>query len=322
MQQRVNRARAQVVAASADRIDIRYRFSSSTSQPCCPEHDSVRVRGTPLVVSPGVSNSHTMRNRIPSNDFTCMSCISQLPLTRAWWSFDENLWESNDLATGEINVDTLIASGPGNPPILGMVRGGWQLNGVQDYIEVANDPKVNFGQGNFTFEGWIKLDTALTYVGSFVLVNKMAGSGQYTGYMIGLTNRRLTLSLANNGTIQTWAPSSTSPQVSNSDDNWHHVAVSVSRANISTGIRFFLDGQQVAGTGNASSRSGSLTNTAPLRLGIGLGSISAAPRIKVGVDEFRLYNSALSPASILSIYNAGVFGVCKDFERPDWWPIQ
>ncbi|ATB39096.1 hypothetical protein CYFUS_004535 [Cystobacter fuscus] len=258
---------------------------------------------------------------VSPNDFACMSCVTKPASSVGWWSFDENFDDSYSLSSNGVNLDDRIAYDMYNAlPSAGKVHGAWQLDGVHDYVQVADHPSLNFGMTSFSFEGWVQLSTALTYAGSFVLVDKMAGNNPFTGYRIALTDRRLNLFLATGGLPYSWLSSAQQADLVPNDGQWHHVAVRVARASSPTGIQFYVDGGLV-GTGNAAVRSGSLTNTAPLKFGSGLNG-NIAQYTKIGVDEFSLYKRALDVSEIQRVYNAGRSGVCKDFERPEWWPTQ
>ncbi|HEX5747070.1 MAG TPA: LamG domain-containing protein [Archangium sp.] len=192
----------------------------------------------------------------------------------------------------------------------GWVRRAWQLDGVDDYVEVPNHSSLNFGTTNLSFEGWGRLSSAEAYTLSYSLLDKRMMS-PYRGYHIALQSRKMVLQLADGG-YTNWVSTIAIPN----DDHWHHVAVTVNRVS-STGINFYVDGQP-AGTFSPLARSGDLTNTAPLRFG--RSSLSNSGSIKMGMDEFSLYKRALSSTEIQSIFNSGRFGACKNFEHDDWWP--
>jgi len=133
----------------------------------------------------------------------------------------------------------------------------------------------------------------------------------YRGYHIALQNRKMVLQLADGG-YTNWVSTVAIPN----DDNWHHVAVTVNRLS-SAGLTFYVDGQP-AGTFSPLTRMGSLTTTANLRFG--RSSLSSSGSIKMGMDEFSLYNRALTSTEIQLIFNSDRFGACKNIDGEGWWP--
>jgi hypothetical protein len=93
------------------------------------------------------------------------------------------------------------------------------------------------------------------------------------------------------------------------DGNWHHVAVTVSRTSHS-GIRWYHNSVLV-GISDPTDRLGSLENNSPLRIG----SRTAAPPLSGwfagDLDELDIFNRALTPQEVASIFNAGALGKCR-----------
>jgi hypothetical protein len=92
------------------------------------------------------------------------------------------------------------------------------------------------------------------------------------------------------------------------DFTWHHVAVTVSRQS-TTGGQFYLDGAPAGPPFNPTVRPGSLTTSAPLRVGARTTSTSA---VFLGcIDEVEVFHRVLSLQEVALLHFAGPAGKCK-----------
>ncbi|MEX1275236.1 MAG: LamG-like jellyroll fold domain-containing protein [Bacteroidota bacterium] len=228
-----------------------------------------------------------------------IGCVDPPSGMVAWWPLDETSITkegsiSNDLA-GFNNVGTRVG---GPVPAAGKVLGGLQFDGVNDYVEVADHPELNFGRGDFSFDAWIQTTDS---IGAKDLVDKRASINGYVGYSFFLNNGKLSLQLAT-GSFTSY----TSP-VFVADGQWHHIAITVSRAS-QTGILFYLDGVDTQ-FGNPTLHPASLDHSGPLR--IGSQSFATDYLFKGILDEIELFNRVLTKAEIVSIFSAGSAGKCK-----------
>ncbi|MCL5029514.1 MAG: T9SS type A sorting domain-containing protein, partial [Bacteroidetes bacterium] len=212
----------------------------------------------------------------------------------AWWHLDYSARDGRQDIAGFNNVGTMI-NGP--LQVAGKVLGALQFDGVDDYVEVADHPELNFGTGDFSFDAWIKTSEN---IGVKQLVSKRSS----TGYGVFLNSGNLSLTLS----APSIAAMSWSPSVFVADGNWHHIAVTVSRTN-KQGIVFYLDGVATP-YGDPTPYQGSLTNSASLLIGA-----QQLPHpsfnFKGILDEIELFKRVLTPAEVLAIYNAGSAGKCK-----------
>ncbi|MFO0763213.1 MAG: LamG domain-containing protein, partial [Byssovorax sp.] len=133
------------------------------------------------------------------------------------------------------------------------------------------------------------------------------------GYSLFLSNGTLGFQMANglgSDVCSTSAISSCTNYISTSlvaDGLWHHVAVTVTRSS-PTGGTFYVDGCPVF-TFNPTFRPGDLTNTSMLTFGrrswLPSGFFAGA------VDEFHLYNRALTQAEVMSLGSSVGAGMCN-----------
>ena len=213
----------------------------------------------------------------------------------AWWPLDETSGSTSIDIAGFNNSGTRMNA---PTPVTAKVLGGLQFDGLNDYVNVSNQSELNFGTGDFSFDAWINTTDR---TGAKILVDKRTSSTGYRGYSFFLMNGKLALQMADGTYTQYFSP------VSVADGNWHHIAVTVSRAS-QTGILFYLDGVDTQ-FGNPTLRPGSLNNNGLLR--IGSQSFSLGYRFKGALDEIELFNRVLTKAEIVAIYKAGSDGKCK-----------
>jgi hypothetical protein len=221
-----------------------------------------------------------------------------------WWPLDD--------VSGGTTVAAINASGGANPslsgtpypaplgmggptPISGVVGGALSFDGVNDYVEIPDNAALNFGSGDFSIDAWIR--TTQTS-GINVILDKR--EQQPKGYSLYCYNGSLGLQLAIGGNYANYGSNAYV-----ADGNWHHIAVTVDRT--SNIIGWFLDGQPKAS--NANPLAGSLTNTSPLRLGVR--SFVLSGYWNGELDELELFNRALQPGEVWSIFAAGRLGKCR-----------
>jgi Tol biopolymer transport system component len=227
------------------------------------------------------------------------ACVAPPPLIAGWWTFDET--------SGTIAKDQLATSANGTliggaTRVPGMVNRALWLNGSSAYVEVPNVASLNPGAGNVSIDAWVKIDALADVNGVRVLVEKRADN-PWRGYSFFLYNGRLGVQLAD-GTASNFISTIAVP----ADKAWHLVAVTVERANVQ-GVRFYLDGAPVGVALNPTARAGSLSNTAPLRIG----SLTQSPGslFRGAIDELEVIRRVLTPAEVKGLYAASTCGKCK-----------
>ena len=234
---------------------------------------------------------------VTPSDLTCLGCVDPPSGLVGWWPLDEKYL---GYAATPLNWDTW-GWHVGNPvPMQGRVLNGLQLDGIDDYVEVDDWFELDFGVGDFSFDAWVRF-TASDSGGVRTLVDKRQTS-PYRGYSFFLYYGKPGVQLADGVGYGNFIASSAVP----ADNNWHFVAVSVSR---SQGASFYIDGILVNPPISVASRPGSLDNASNLR--IGTHSFDLYTSFKGGIDEVELFNRALTAQEVQSIYNAGFYGKCR-----------
>ncbi|BBD66269.1 thrombospondin N-terminal-like domain protein [Nostoc commune NIES-4072] len=176
-------------------------------------------------------------------------------------------------------------------PILDRIA---SFNGTSDFIEIPNNENLNFGTGDLSISAWVK--TTSTSGIEVILDKRVETTGPVQGYSLSNFNGNLLLQLADGVGNQFTNYVS---NISISDGNWHHVAVTVDRDQPDGG-RWYLDGVEVVGERFNPTRRGSLSNSKPLV--IGRRSDSPSPGFFKGeIGRVRLDKRVLSSQEIQAI---------------------
>ncbi len=214
----------------------------------------------------------------------------------AWWPLEDDAVFTFDPTVSEA-TGTSPGRRVGDPQAVpGKVNVALAFDGVQSYVEVDSTPALRFGTGNFSIEGW--LQTSQT-TGAQSILDKRGGG---VGYHLFLYRGRLGLQL---GDLYGYDNFGSGAYVA--DGAWHHFAVTVERRS-KKGIRWYLDGQEVAPRADPTLHPGSLDSSAPLRFAVRSSSLDGY--WKGALDELALYGRALQPEEVRSIYRAQTFGKC------------
>jgi len=223
-------------------------------------------------------------------------------------------WTFNDPGESDRVIDlvdgrhgTKAANGP--TPVAGMVGGAMYFDGVDDYVEIADDGELDFDEGDdFSIEFWYKAD-------SYSGVNTIYDNRFVEDYAQGITvltyNDMLCFQMADGGgsTICSNDPNTSSctnygTTIVVNDGDWHHVAIVVDRDEIGT---FYVDGDPLE-TFAATIRDGSMMNNCNGMFGRRVMTTPGYSRFTL--DEFAIYDEVLTPEAVAAIYAAGSGGKC------------
>ena len=232
-----------------------------------------------------------------------LSCVTPPNDMVAWWTFDEKSGQPLVDRAGVNNVGT----GINNPlSVPAKVAGGLKFNGTSNYVDVPNHAELNFGTGNFSFDAWIQTDDA-TIIRP--IIDKRSIS---IGYSIFLYKGKLSIQLNDSGPNTNYVST-----LFVADGKWHHIAITVARAN-KKGIIFYLDGVPTQ-LGDPTLRPGNLDNTEPLLIARSANdwdNNGNKIHFKGILDEIELFKGVLNPAEVQALYAAGSAGKCKDVPPP------
>jgi hypothetical protein len=158
--------------------------------------------------------------------------------------------------------------------------GGYQFDGVDDFVSVANNANLNFGTGDFSIE-W----QGVWQSGVIYFANKRSGSAgyqiylfsnQFNLYLQGASTRVLNYSLVSGAS--------------------YHINISIQRSSIAT---IYVNGSSVGTIDVSMDAANIISTTALLAFGSNLSGTFTTGNYYLS----RLYNKALSQSEVTSLYN-------------------
>ncbi len=164
-----------------------------------------------------------------------------------------------------------------------------RFDGTDDYITVGSSTTINM-QTSMTFAGWFKANGDYITNQAFIGASTNGNAANY-GVTFGYTNNKFEFWQASGG------PDITSTR-SISDDNWHHYAVTRTGTTGAWTLNLYIDGVLDKTGTSAVNPSGTTTET----VAIGRFGGYNGYYLKGTVDDFRLYNRALSEEEIRTQY--------------------
>ncbi|MGZ8222648.1 MAG: Ig-like domain-containing protein, partial [Methylobacter sp.] len=196
------------------------------------------------------------------------------------WKFDE-ISGATALDSAGTNNATLTNS----LWVAGKAGNAASFNGTNSS---GNAGKIDFGMGDFTVAHWVKVNGFKNYAGIFN--NRSSASGN-----IGFQTRTDGTSTFT-ALIDFGAASKNLAVTKAVIGTWYHIAVSVDRAGL---MKLYVNGA-IAGQVDISAFSTiNMTNADNVRLG----RSQSSDYFNGAIDDLRVYNSVLSAAEILNIYN-------------------
>ena len=176
------------------------------------------------------------------------------------------------------------------------------LDGVDDYLSIANHSSLNMGTGDMTFSLWVNLLDQPTIDNSRFLFKIATSPLEGYNFAVNGTTGFLSGYIAESGTNVTVAANKTAIE----NNGWHYLVFSIDR-DIATGLKLYIDGiQETYSTQNSPVViPGDITTTTPLIIGRN----NAGPAntyVKGKIDEVKIYNAAIPSSQIKEQYYAGL----------------
>ncbi|MEM7657886.1 MAG: LamG domain-containing protein [Bacteroidota bacterium] len=202
----------------------------------------------------------------------------------AYYPFNGNANDSSGNGfNGAVFGATITADRSGNP------ASAYSFDGVDDYIEIQDEPELRGGDNPFSFCLWFQTDTGFVFN---VLMNKyLDDRDKDWGFRI--QEARLTFaSELGGGDVLCQQDTGTSLI----DSSWHCAIILLETPN----VNIYLDGQLVKSCSTYANESA--TTTAPVEIGRAVYNPNF-PYYSGKIDDIRIYNRLLSEEEITSLCN-------------------
>lgn len=269
-------------------LDLNYRVKRATSPsgPFTVIGNTATAKYADSLLINGTTYYYTVAAVDGSTEYPESAPVAATPKLGQWdyWKFNES--------TGTKAIDSWGARHGtltgGTSTVSGLQDKAVQLNGSSGYVALPSGLMASVN--DFTIAGWVKLNTASSWSRIFDF-----GTGT-TNYMFltpvsGNNTVRYAIKV-NGGTEQQINSASPLPA-----GEWHHVAITLSGT---TGT-LYIDGV-LAGTNSSMSNKPSALGATSLNY-IGKSQFSTDPYLNAIVDEFRIYNRALSATEVKTVYS-------------------
>jgi hypothetical protein len=196
------------------------------------------------------------------------------------WRFDEGTGDAANDSSGNGNHGTLIDSVEWD---VGQIGGAVKFDGTPGYVQIPHGDSLKLiNQGDFTITMWFRQDV-VTGIANLLQQTDLNGMG-----------RTLLLADADTGIRTFLGGTSTVSGVIEEAGIWYHVALIVTEGGATDTINFYIDGEPSGTPAQVDSED---TDGDYL---IGTNKGLNGRWINGLVDDFRLYNHALSEAEILA----------------------
>jgi len=245
------------------------------------------------------------------------ACFPPPPDMVAWWTLDEPVGPT--AADSALNNDGTHAGGPS--PVGGMVAGGLEFSGANQWVRVPDNASLSFGDSatdtEMSIDTWILLDDAT----SFSIVVK--GSGNQREYAFGLTSSdTLSLRLIDTDSPGYLEQESTATFTTDEGD-WVHVAATYDGSGNGAGITLFRNGVPIPSVDNSTAGYVAMHDTgADLLIGTDFTFVTFADGV---IDEIEVFDRQLTAAEIGGLFAADTEGKCKCAAPPlnmtSWWAL-
>ena len=174
-----------------------------------------------------------------------------------------------------------------------------ELDGVDDYIEVADADNLSFGDAStdspFSISAWIKMDSTT----SFSICSKYSSTSNLEYQFIFVSGGRLIFRLFDGGS--TVRIGRLTADISSNVGSWTNVVATYDGSSTLAGIKIYVNNSRADVTDSSLNTYVAMHNTsAPFE--IGRYATSYADGL---IDEVAIFNAELSSTDVTAIYNSG-----------------
>jgi Concanavalin A-like lectin/glucanases superfamily len=214
---------------------------------------------------------------------TIGGCLSPPAGLVSWWSGDRTADDLQGANPGRLIGGTAFKKG--------MVRSGFLLDGIDDWVRVANSSSLTLTR--------VTLDAWLYMTGNENLSRRLIGKDNVS------TSREYSLGVNDHNMVEGFVvvPSGIKVATGVTEtklNTWYHLAMTYDGAK----LRLYIDGVQDA-------EADVVGDIVPTTSSLGIGGDAFGEFTKGVVDEAQVFNRALNETEILAIYQAGASGQCK-----------
>ena len=190
-----------------------------------------------------------------------------------------------------------------------------ELDGIDDYVEVADADNLSFGNGTtdlpFSISAWVNMTDATRFRIVFKADNT-TGNNEY-GFFCDASDR--INFILYDSTLSVTIGRYYNIGLTSYQGTWIHLSATYDGSGSSTGLKIYLNGSRVD---NTDSNSGSYTamhnGNAPLEIGKFLTNRSNGL-----MDEISIFDVELSASDVTTIYNSGVPNDISSLSPVSWW---
>lgn len=227
-------------------------------------------------------SSLSLFSSISLSSSSVMSSVAELPGLLAYWKFENDLTDELAMAQGqdvEGNI-AYVAGVSGNAVQMGLANQSITYDVVDSYFHIQN----------FTIMGWVYINAMGDY--QDIWGNHNSSTGTYEG--IALAVEPAGTIYVSYGTGSSWPFVRTTSNVS--IQSWFHIVASYDGSE----LKLYVDGVLIDTYATVST----ISHTAPARMGESPAGHAEGSRDCNGLlDEFKIFNRALSGAEVLSEYS-------------------
>jgi hypothetical protein len=190
------------------------------------------------------------------------------------------------------------------------------LDGVDDYVNVADNSNLSFGNGTtdspFSISSWVKMTDATRF---YVLSKGLVFSTNYEYLLNTNASDKLGLFLYDSSNNSRIGRLYNTPLTSY-ENQWIHICSTYNGSGLSSGIKVYLNGVRIDDT---NSNSGTYVAMENGNRSLNIGRTETGLYSDGNIDETSIFNSELSQSDVTSIYNGGVPNDLASLSPLSWW---
>jgi len=172
--------------------------------------------------------------------------------------------------------------------------GAYDFDGVDDFIEVADDDSLDMGTSSFSLAAWINTSSDANY--PRILCNRAGVGSPITSFFLQQAAGNLRMRLYDSSTNKYEASGDASTDVATGA--WAHIAATVDR--VADVVTFYVNGI-ADGTGDISAITESLSTSNPMLIGV-RDDGSPDGFFDGLIDDARIYDRALTSNEVFTIH--------------------